>query len=112
MNPYMGYDREAEYGACLIFANTVREAKKVGWQTLQGWFSGIEWVDMRVRRLPKTLYIMSLAEDDKSHVIENPPGCKICFFWKTEPLIEGLCNECREERYLQDSGCVKVREGR
>ncbi len=37
MNPYIGFDREAEYGACLIFANSVREGKKEGGRTIKDW---------------------------------------------------------------------------
>lgn len=101
LNMYMGYSRGAgqQEGACLIFANTGKEAKKIGYRTICDWFDG-GFTDMAVKRL-KAPHLMAEADAAKlaagtPHVVECPKVCPVCERWGGEPLKEGGlgCEHC------------------
>lgn len=94
LSAYMGYDKIAgsEEGACLIFARSSREAKRIGYPIVCGWF-GSDYIDFRVQRL-KEPYLFKLKERDGPHVIESPPICDHCELWGGEPIETDECNFC------------------
>lgn len=98
LNAYMGFDRKAGEGegACLIFAHTAKEAKKVGHAQVADWFD-TPWIDMGVRKLDKT-HLFAEADAEKlaagvPHVIECPKTCPTCKTWGGEPKGNG-CDYC------------------
>ena len=104
LNMYIGYSRSVgqQEGACLIFANTGKEAKKIGFPTIADWF-GSEWIDMAVNRL-NAPHLMTEAdveklEAGKPHVIDCPTVCPVCEQWGGAPLTNGRngCENCGGE---------------
>lgn len=102
LKPYMGYSRAggSEEGACLIFAHNGKEAKKLAFEELKGWFDEQEWIDVAVNRLKgEWLYQEADQENLKNnfpHVVDNPMTCKKCETWGHETYIDGVCEDCRE----------------
>ncbi len=83
LKPYMGFSRSAgaEEGACLIFARTVKEAKRIGFPTVGGWLD-TPWTDFAVQRL-NAPHLLNEASPDKMasgtpHVIASPKICPVC----------------------------------
>jgi len=103
MKAYMGFDCIAgsEEGACLIFANSSKKAKKIGYPIIKSWHS-TRWVDMRVKWLRKDYdYFKTQANQEKlsngiSHVIESVETCSVCLLWGV-PLINGVCENCIDQ---------------
>lgn len=79
---YMGFDSKAgsTEGAILIFANTSKEARKVGWRTMQS-ILDTAWVDMTVKRLRHNLdylygdAVQSKLEADIPHAVDSMRDC-------------------------------------
>lgn len=101
LNAYMGYSRSAgsAEGACLIFAQTGKEAKKVGYPTMCDWFA-MPWTDMAVKRLNKP-HLFAEADAAKlaanvPHAVEAPKTCPSCHMWGEEVGDDGQCGYCRE----------------
>jgi hypothetical protein len=104
LHTYMGYSRNMGQGegACLIFANTGKEAKKIGFPTIADWF-GSEWIDMAVKRLNKP-HLLAEANAEKfaagkPHVVECPEVCPVCQQWGGELLTNWRrgCENCGGE---------------
>ena len=103
MRAYMIYSRFAgsEEGAALVFANSAKEAKKVGWQGI-GCDLTDEYIDLGVRWLKGDNYLFEQANQKKlaagiAHVINSPKSCAMCEMWGVSPLDEkGLCEDCQE----------------
>jgi hypothetical protein len=102
MNAYMGYSRGCgpDEGACLIFANTAREAKKQAYPILNGW-GNTDWTDVGIKKLDKPHLF---AEADKAklaagiaHAIECPKTCERCEHWGYELNNDGLCENCIDD---------------
>lgn len=107
LRPYCIFSRSDGRGdgAILVFAHTVREAKKIGWQAIGGDFIS-KYIDMAVQLFwntdKDTEYHWLFAEADSSklladeaHVIESPRYCKICEFWGHAPInVELICKDC------------------
>lgn len=101
LNAYMGYSRSAgsSEAACLIFAHTGKEAKKVGYQTIRDW-GATPWTDFAVKRL-NAPHLLSEADTNKfsagtPHVIESPKVCPVCEKWGGALLenVKAGCNFC------------------
>ncbi len=104
LKPYMGYSKEAgsENGACLVFAHTKTEAKKLAFTILKNWDDAQEWIDVKVKWLKDEDYLYDQANQEKlrngiAHVIESPTCCDSCNLWGKELDEKGLCEDCREE---------------
>lgn len=100
LNAYMGWGEDIgpEEGAVLIFAKTAREAKRVGYPVLKGFFV-LEFRSVRVKRLREP-HLLELADKKKldgqePHVIDDPPVCPRCEQWG-KPIRDGACDFCRE----------------
>ena len=95
MKMYMAYDnfQGCAEGACLVFANTAKEARKIAAGTIINWFGG-EWINVRVKWLNEHEYLSRLSISDKAHVIENPNVCPRCELWGTGEVENGSCPEC------------------
>lgn len=101
LNTYMGWVEGVgpEEGACLIFARTAREARKVAWPILAGWWGGDCWTDTRTRRLRDMPWLDRDADPVKlaagePHAIECPTCCEHCGMWGLEEPPE--CCEDKE----------------
>jgi len=101
LNAYMGYSRSAgaREGACLIFAHTGKEARKIGYPTIRDWFDA-PWIDFAVKRLNAPHLFFEADESklaiEKPHVVENPNVCPVCETWGGAPLTNGRagCDYC------------------
>ena len=103
MKAYMGYEKDASAeGAVLIFANTAKEAKFVGYPYINDFFE-TEWIDMRVNWLKDKDFLFTQADAEKlkrniAHVIDNPESCKGCMMWGYILNEDGYCPDCASER--------------
>ena len=100
MKAYMAYDNACgpEEGACLVFANDCREAKKISFPTLRCWFD-TEFTDHRVKLL-KEPHLFELKKKDTPHVIETPPVCENCELWGGEFHVKDgdkFCDLCESD---------------
>ena len=99
MRAYMVYDRAAGSGegACLVFAKTARDARKLAKPILGGWFN-TEWFDIAVkwqRDLPDHLQALDTGEEQ---AIESPPTCPNCDCWGGKFVSDGeVCTLCVDE---------------
>jgi len=100
LNIYMAFDRQAgsEEGACLVFAKTVKDARKLAYPIIHDWL-GTEYIDIAARRLRNKQFLYEEARyENKAHVIESPKTCNMCGFWGNSEIGEdGYCNDCREQ---------------
>jgi hypothetical protein len=83
-------------GACLAFANSHKEAKKLAWPIVKSWDFDAEWTWMHVCRLQDAPdYIMAEATQVTPHVIERPRSCNSCGQWgHSEIGSDGKCDLC------------------
>ena len=97
MKIYIGFDsyQGAGEGACLIFANTAREAKKLAYPIIRGWFD-TEWIETGVKMLRDMEYLKSQATSDLPHAIECPETCPKCELWGTGEIVNGSCPVCND----------------
>jgi hypothetical protein len=93
MKAYMAFDGDPQNGAALVFAESARQARKLAWDTLRGWFDS-EWINVRVRRLREHEgYLLSLY--DGNAVLEDPPTCDVCETWGAPLGPDGNgCENC------------------
>lgn len=105
LNIYMGYfgDDPGE-GACLVFAHTAREAKKISWDVVR-WWGCEKFTDVRAVRIWKKDHLYKQANQellaaDKPHVIETPDTCNTCGMWGDEIGSDKLCSDCRRDAEL------------
>jgi len=102
LSPYMGFVAGArEEGALLVFAHDAREARRLAWPTLHGWFQDVSYIETRVRRLHGT-HILGEADPQalragRPHVVESPTSCDRCMLWGQPIGVDGLCPDCRAE---------------
>jgi hypothetical protein len=94
LHPYMAFAGEPCEGAVLIFTETYREAKKLGWKGTRGWIAE-EYTDVRVRRLREhEAYLMTLW-DGMHRIVDDPPTCPVCETWGYPPNADGNgCEYC------------------
>jgi len=96
---YMGYDAVPGGGACLVFAHTAREARKLAWPILSDWY-GTDFIGARAKWLrdDEFGYLRDSARSDQPHAIAYPPFCDSCERWGVGVLdAGGLCADCRQE---------------
>jgi len=96
---YSVYDRHVgpREGACLVFANTAREAKKIGWRIISYWGAD-SFIDTGVSFLKdRTDFLQSLKEKETPHAIESPPVCIRCETWGGVLKEGDICEDCRDE---------------
>ncbi|MCG7598832.1 hypothetical protein MHM84_03475 [Halomonas sp. McH1-25] len=102
MNAYIAHDGEPVDGACLVFASTAKEAKRLAAPVVQDW-SNCEYIDVRVGRFRNPAWLLENVADKEKlakgepHVIESPPTCNACNLWHDE-LFDGYCESCADER--------------
>lgn len=95
LNPYMAHCGDPAEGAALVFAESAKEARRLAFDTLRGWFDA-EWIDTRVRRLRKHRdYLMGLY-DGKHAVCDDPDSCDVCGTWGAPHDATG-CEHCRDD---------------
>ena len=107
MKPYMAFSRCAgsEAGAFLVFAYSIKEAKKTVWPEARGALIGQnDWIDLAVNLIKcDHTSFLSLADQENlnkgiPHVIDNPPVCYKCEMWGQRLGPDQLCNGCRKNR--------------
>ncbi len=104
LKAYMVYSKEGGSleGACLVFAHTRQEARKVAWKECN-WEITDEWIDVGVRLLKESLSFLFLSaspekiEADIAHCISAPPTCKTCERWGEPINTEGYCPDCWDD---------------
>ena len=98
MNKYMAYDKGAgkEEGACLVFANSSQEARKLAYSVIQGWFDECDWIDIVAKTIKGHEYLNEECKSGEPHVIESPESCTQCGNWGVGAIICELCPACRE----------------
>lgn len=103
LKAYMGFSSDAgsEEGACLVFAHSSKEARKLAHPFISDWF-GLGWIDTRVRLIKDSKHLFDTEANkekianDVSHVIDSPTVCKDCEQWGSELDESGLCEDCQE----------------
>jgi hypothetical protein len=104
LNAYMVCSRDgtAIEGAALVFANSVQQARAIGWRHVGNDFTD-SYLDFAAYRLRKEAWLFDEANSEKlannvPHVIDNPKTCEHCECWGQSPIgADGLCDDCREE---------------
>ena len=89
MRAYRGYIGDPSDGACLIFARTAKEAKKL--------------CGVRVKWLRDDEYLLKyVRKGDEPYVIEAPPCCQVCGLWGTKPFVgcdgRRMCLDCESSQ--------------
>lgn len=101
MKIYMGFSSGvgSGEGAVLIFANSVKEAKKLAFNTYLNDYSDNDWTDLRVRLIKGCDWLWKEKQKDTPHAIESPKSCESCITWGGSSEIgeDGFCDDCREE---------------
>jgi len=97
LKAYMVCEGDPEDGACLVFAHTAIEARKVGWPTVSMWGDG-NWIDCRAIWLRDAKHLFAEADPEQlsagiPHVIEAPKRCSTCNLWGGKPNGTG-CDIC------------------
>lgn len=116
---YIVYGNDPVEDACVVFAGTAREAKRMGWPVVCGW-TDCEWIDLRAKRLNGPCEHLRLRPGP--HVNESPLVCERCELWPETPLrvvhsahcsrtvvttCDGVCEDCHdaeEAEWLEDAG--------
>lgn len=109
LNAYMIYSRAAgpEEGAALVFAHTVREARKIGYPGIGNDLTGDEYIDLAADLIRNSPYLFQEADPDKlardvPHVIDNPRSCDRCERWGQSAIGEDcLCDICKSDKELE-----------
>ncbi len=114
LKAYMGSGIDSSEGACLIFAHTAKEAKKVGYnECLRDW--DVDFINVKVKKLKQTEFLFSQADTKKlklsiPHVVDDPITCPKCGLWWDYPLTkDGYCESC-QERLDDEDELNKMRE--
>ena len=113
LNCYMAYEKDScENGACLVFAHTAKEAKKIAYNScLTDWWD-MSFIDTRAKRLQNTEHLYSQGDPEKlkngiSHIVDDPITCPKCGLWWDYPLTkDGYCKSCQEnfKEYKKNAG--------
>lgn len=99
MNAYMVSGRDPQEGATIVFADSVREAKRLGWKAPFVRDYVDEYVCLRVVKSEATPFLLALKKNDGPEVLSNIPCCDDCEKWDVHGLDEnGFCESCAEER--------------
>jgi len=92
----MGSGEDQSEGACLIFANTAKEAKKILWQKFRGELFE-EFTECRIKWIRNEPYLFKQMKSEKSHGL-YPLACDYCETWGISEIIDGYCEDCRFDR--------------
>lgn len=108
LKAYMIFSRGVgpKEGAALVFANTSREAKRLGAPQMADWLDS-DWADVGTRWMPSSTQWLAEQEgidlEGDPQVIINPRYCERCELWGTGPLdAEGICEHCREDEEIEE----------
>ncbi len=108
LKPYMVFgDSGEEFGADLVFAHNVREAKQTAWRSsivrelVDEIYIGLHVRLMKGDHLYKDADKELLATDIP-HVILDPTSCKACELWGMVLDEKGYCKECKVELGLEE----------
>jgi len=102
LNAYMVHAGEPCDGAALVFSESFRKAKILGFNSSVV-CDGCEYTDVRGHRIRHDEWLKQNAADQvklaagEPHVIDRPPSCEGCELWFDE-LFDGYCETCAEER--------------
>lgn len=95
---YNGYCYSEERIAILIFHYTAKEAKKLAWQEAATELVDGEYIDLVVKWMKDSPWLMEEKTKDEPHVIWSPKSCNACFGWGHTVINEnGLCGDCNFE---------------
>ena len=104
MKSYMASADEPCEGAILVFAHSVKEAKKTAWQSYSiiHEICDCEYINLRVSWMKDCDYMFEQADQEKlkngePHIIETPISCNGCEKWGLELDEKGYCESCAEE---------------
>ena len=100
LRAYMVSDGHPYEAACIVFAHTAREARKVGWATIHSWTS-CNFIQVKAKWLSDSEHIFAQADREKlvlgkSHVVECPMVCSNCQQWGYVLDADGYCEGCAE----------------
>ena len=96
LKAYMGYSWDPGNGAVLIFAETAKRAKLIGYPIIRSW-TDAEWIDMRANFLKDLPAHLKELNTGLEQVIENPPACSNCEMWGHHLCENGRCQGCESE---------------
>lgn len=99
MRTYMACCSEPIYGALLVFAHDLKEAKRLAYPAVQDWNRDMDYIDLYVTWLRNRPWLFKDADPAKlaadiGHVNEEPTGCSSCELWGAELDANGECPEC------------------
>lgn len=101
LRAYTVHSREAGplEGAALVFANTARQAKQMGFPVVQHWFDA-EWPEIAAHWLPLSAAYLAEQEgvdlEGDPRVIESPKCCSRCDTWGDPLDTDQICQSCRD----------------
>lgn len=102
LKPYMvfsNFSGSAE-GALLVFAHSVREARKVGWRCFSGELTD-QYIDFGANLIRNSDFLLAEADipkliADEPHGVWNIKSCKWCERWGQSAIGDDeLCEDCR-----------------
>lgn len=96
MRAYVVHDGEPCESAVLVFANTAKEARRIGYPALQSLWD-CEWIHVRADWIRDDEHLQAIREEDVPHVVDNPPCCVGCNLWGLRMNSDGECESCAEE---------------
>lgn len=107
LKPYMGYAGDPEYGACLVFAFTARQAREDAYIILSGWCDDNRWIDIRTNLLRDRDFLYKEGdifklEHNIPHGVEFVETCDYCELWGSEIGEDKLCSACRDAKKLNE----------
>lgn len=96
---------EPSEGACIVFARSSAEAKRMGHPIVMGWMTADSWTDVRVHWLRGGADFHRMPEHEATgqpYVVESPRVCERCEMWYADGLdaTTGLCEAC----FIEASG--------
>jgi hypothetical protein len=97
---YMASDGCPKEAAILVFAHSVKEARKIAYPCVSDW-GGCDWIQVRAKLLRDREFLRKAGNAEKMatdtpHYVESPPTCKRCETWGFELDKNGICTECLE----------------
>lgn len=100
LKAYRIHAGEPQDAAALVFAESFRQAKVLGFNSCA--CDGCDYTDVRGDHIKNDGWLKANAADQEKltegvpHVIDGPPSCEDCELWYDE-LFGGLCESCSEE---------------
>ena len=95
MKAYMGSGEDPSEGACLIFAPTAKEAKKILWHKFRGELIE-DFTEGRIKWIRNEPWLFKLKKSETAHGF-YPPSCDRCETWGISEIVDGYCEDCRTE---------------